>query len=167
MPRRLSPGVCLRGGCRRPPAPSLRPHPHGREDARPGEDAPAQLLVSREQPDPGTAARWQEGTVPAAPTALLGRGRRKEGRGPLLWPPARSPRPSRLLPRTAQTTGIRSFSISPAPPFWTPGTPQDPAANQLLASTTMRPTGRNWEELGGFSTLGYDTAEAAVSHSPS
>lgn len=92
--------------------------------------------------------------------------------GPLLWPPAASPRPSRLLPRTAQTTGICSSrlgaSISPTPPSWTPRTPQDPAghssaANQLLAFTT----GRNWEELRGFSTLGCDTAQAAVSHCPS
>lgn len=79
-------------------------------------------------------------------------------RGPLLWPPAGSPRPSRLLPRTAQTTGICSSrlgaSISPTPPSWTPGTPQDPAGhssatNQLLPQQCCQlgGTGRNWEDF--------------------
>lgn len=80
---------------------------------------------------------------------------REKGRGG----PSSGPRPSRLLPRTARTTAICSSrlgaSVSPTPPSWTPGTPQTllGTANQSLPSTTVRPTGRNWEELGGFCTL--------------
>lgn len=133
------------GGPQLPP--SLRPHPHGPEDARPGEDAPAQLFASRDQPEPGTAARWQEGTVPAAAEGKRG----GPSSGLLLAPP----RPSRLLPRTARTTGICSSrlgaSISSTPPSWTPGTPptRSLVGTAVLQTSCLFPqlggTGRNWE----------------------
>lgn len=146
VPRRLSPGVCRRGGCRRPPAPSLRPHPHGREDARPGEDAPAQLLVSREQPDPGTAARWQEGTVPAAPTALLGRGRRKEGRG--APPLASGSLPPALPPPPTHGTDHRDpfFQHFPSSSLLDPWDPPGPYCKPVAR---FHNNAANWEELEG------------------
>lgn len=171
MPRLLSPGVCQRGGCRQPPAPSLRPHPHGREDARPGEDAPAQLFASRDQPEPGTAARWQERTVPAAPTPLLDRGRRKEGAPPL----ASGSLPLALPPPPTHGTdhGDLFFQAQgqhfPYSSLLDPWDPPGPCWAQHHCKPVARFHNRvaKWEELRGFSTLGYDTAQVAVSHSPS
>lgn len=116
------PAVCRQGGCRQPPAPSLCPHPRGGRMLGWAKRLQCSCLRAGRILTPGMAARLQEGTAPAAPTELLGHGRRKAG-GPSSGLPAR-PRPSRLLPRTARPAGIHSARlrarISPTPPLLHP-----------------------------------------------
>lgn len=155
VPALLSPRGYRRGGCRRPPAPSLRPHPRGREDARPGEDAPAQLLESREQPEPGTAARWQEGTVPGRRgqsqlrpprSSAAGEGKR----GPLLWPPALPPPPTHGTDHSDlffQARGQHFPYSSLLDPWDSPGPCWAQQTSHSLPQQCgqLGGTGRNWE----------------------
>lgn len=145
MPRLLPPAVRRRGGCRRPRAPELPPSSSARAGGCSARRRRSGAAVC-EQPEPGTAARWQEGTVPAAPPALLGRGRSKEGAPPPApgsLPPALPPPPTHGTDHSDlffQARGQRFPSSSLLHPWDPPGPCWAPAANQLLASTT----GGNW-----------------------
>lgn len=152
------PAVRRQGGCRRPPAPSLRPHPHG------GRMLGWAKRLRRSCLTLGTAARWQEGTAPAAPTTLLGHGRRRVG-GPLLCPPRL---PTALPPPPTHSMAGRDPSCRaqgrdfPNPPILHPW---DPPRTLLFAphwaQHPCKPVARfhnsasNWEELGGFSSGKY------------
>lgn len=103
------------------------------------------------------------------------RQREKQRRGPLLLPPARSP-PALPPPPTHGTDHGDLFFQARGQHFPCSSLldPWDhPPPGPCWAQQGCKPVAHfhnraaNWEELGGSSTLGYDTAQAAVSHSPS
>lgn len=85
------PAVCRQDGCRRPPDPPLCTHPRSRRMLGWAKRLRRSCLTAETRLTPGRAAWWQEGTAPAAPTALLGDGRRKAGAPPLASPLAPGP----------------------------------------------------------------------------
>lgn len=165
------PAVCQQGGCRQPPAPSLRPHPRsGRMLGREKRLRRSCLRAGRSL-TPGMVTRWQGGTAPAAPTMLLGHGKRGAGAPPLAsplapGPPASSHSQHGRLGSILPGSGL-GFSQLPAPASL--GCPQDPPhrlppghsipPSQLLASTTVWPTGRNWEAFPPTSTGPWEVAQ--------
>ena len=170
------PAVCRQGGCRRPPATSLRPHPHGERMLDRAKRLRCSCPHAGRSLSPGTVAQRQEGTAPAAPTALLGHGRMRAGAPPLAsrltpGPPASShawhgPQGSVLL-----GSGPGFPQLPPLAPLGPPPAPSSPAPR--WAQHPCKPVARfhnsaaNWEEPGGFSSserqsLGYGTAQPTV-----
>lgn len=160
------PAVGWRGGC--PwcsPAPSLRPHPHGRRML--GQAKRIQPGAARGQGRLGSGRRGQPRLRP--PRSSLARRRRRAGAPPLASPlapgsPASSHAQHGWQGSILLGSGPGFLQLSPLAPL---GPPQDPPrllpaghsipAKRLLSSTTVWSTGRNWEAFTLVRTSPWDT----------